>query len=114
MAYDPEKQMLREFFLLNAPRTLCRFCHKPIYPPELTQNLTFGHRRQTKIHFANFTVHHEDENRENNQDSNLKNSHSNCHKVYHIKLRREENNHGRKEENERQEKTQEVTTAPKG
>jgi hypothetical protein len=86
MPYNAELQMLREFFLLNAPRILCVFCHLPIYPPELSNRLTFGHRRHTKVHFANFTVHHGDGNRENNTDQNLKNSHSDCHKRYHKQL----------------------------
>jgi hypothetical protein len=84
MAYNAELQMLREFYLLYAARELCFFCHKPIYASH--NDVTFGHRRHTKVWELNFTVHHDDENRENNADSNLKGCHSTCHRRYHKQL----------------------------
>jgi hypothetical protein len=84
MSYDAEKQMLREFYLLYAQRNLCFFCGEPLL--EVKKPTTFGHRRHTKIWELNFTVHHEDENRENNTDSNLKGCHSTCHRRFHKQL----------------------------
>ena len=81
--YNAELQMLREFFWLHAPRTLCCFCSKPLI--ERPQRMTFGHRRHTKVR-ARYTVHHKDENRENNVDDNLKDSHSSCHRAFHKQL----------------------------
>jgi len=104
MAYDAEKQMLREFFLLYAPREKCFFCGDPIaITPTRT---TFGHRRHTKIWELNFTVHHDDENRDNNTDINLKGSHSTCHRRYHKQLLQ---HGGGREEKSKVQKEGEVT-----
>lgn len=84
MAYNAELQMLREFFLLYAPRETCYFCGDPLIVRDSKR--TFGHRRHTKIWELNFTVHHDDENRENNTDSNLKGCHSTCHRRFHKQL----------------------------
>jgi len=84
VAYNAELQMLREFYLLHAPQITCCFCGKPIMRER--DDATFGHRRHTKIWELNFTVHHDDEDRENNARSNLKDSHSTCHRKYHKSL----------------------------
>lgn len=102
--YDSEKQMLREFFLLHAPEVRCHFCGRPIYTP--SNPPTFGHRRHTKIHERCFTVHHEDENRDNNTRPNLKDAHPSCHRRYH--------NQKRKEENDNAEESQEVEEVEEG
>lgn len=84
MAYNAELQMLREFFLFYAPTNLCYFCHKPL--ATVGEEITFGHRRHPKVWYLNFTVHHEDENRENNTRGNLKGCHSTCHRRFHKAL----------------------------
>ena len=83
MPYNAELAMLREFYLLYAPRELCHFCGRPL---AVRRNTTFGHRRHTKVWELDFTVHHEDENRENNADLNLKGAHSTCHRRFHKQL----------------------------
>jgi hypothetical protein len=83
MAYNAELQLLREFFWVHAPRILCRFCNQPICTR--TPNMTFGHRRHPKVS-VKWTCHHEDENRNNNTDENLKDAHRACHRAFHKRL----------------------------
>lgn len=66
------------------PMLSCYFCHEflLIRPG----GMTFGHRRHPKID-VDITIHHIDENRENNNPSNLADCHSSCHKSYHNKKR---------------------------
>lgn len=75
--------MLREFWLLHAHQIKCEFCGRAL--AQRREGVTFGHRRHTKIHELNYTVHHEDENRDNDTDSNCKDSHSTCHRRHHKK-----------------------------
>lgn len=84
MSYNAELQMLREFYLLIAPRIMCYFCNKPIVSRKEGQ--TFGHRRHTKVWELIFTTHHDDGDRDNNNDSNLKACHSTCHRRYERQL----------------------------
>jgi hypothetical protein len=101
MAYDAEKQMLREFFWLHAPDIKCRFCNEPLCAE--SANMTFGHRRHPKVS-VKVTVHHEDEDRANNRRSNLKDAHRACHQrhVHKSQMRgrpyEEEKGEGQKEE----------------
>ena len=81
MPYDGEKQMLREFFLHIGSYLCCYFCKKPLLWP-FPRPDTFGHRRHNRVR-ALVTLHHLDENRENNADSNLAWCHSDCHKKHH-------------------------------
>ncbi len=80
-----ELQMLREFTWLCLSRFDCYFCHQPMLTRPF--DMTFGHRRHPPIP-VEFTVHHDDRNRANNQDINLKVCHPNCHRRYHANLRR--------------------------
>ena len=104
MPYNAELQALREFFLLFAPQINCRFCGKPIIPPA---QQTFGHRRHTKVWDVNFCVHHEDENRENNEFDNLKPAHSSCHRRYHAQQRKKGGESNGEQEKDVQEDGQE-------
>lgn len=92
MSYDPEKQMLREivWFILgigdgvgeSGPDALrCKFCGCHLLRA-VGNNRTFGHRRHTKV-TRKLTIHHEDENRENNAPKNLSLVHRSCHKRHH-------------------------------
>lgn len=87
MAYDAEKQMLRELAWWVLPQLNCWFCEKPFVLASEAEAKGFGHRRHTKIH-VEFTMHHEDENRENNSIvTNIRISHSDCHKRHHKQKR---------------------------
>lgn len=88
--YSAELQMLREFFKFFAPIVHCCFCDEPIL--DTSEGETFGHRRHTKVR-ARFTIHHDDEDRTNNDRPNLKPAHPECHKRYHNQKRRQQNVH---------------------
>lgn len=81
-----ELRMLREvgwFFLSDK---VCCFCGRPLISLE-GFTLTFGHRRHMPIH-ALLTLHHEDEDRSNNDKTNLSWAHTSCHKSHHMKQRK--------------------------
>lgn len=104
-----ELQMLREVAWFMLHQTRCFFCKDPI--TKLPPDLTFGHRRHPPFN-TEVTLHHLDENRQNNSPSNLAWAHTSCHRSYHAKQRALK----RKEEEQREEETQkeerEVLTSP--
>ena len=90
--YDAEKQMLREivWFLLGMnPDQRCCFCGKPLLVA-INMNRTFGHRRHTSVPIK-LTLHHRDENRDNNAPANLNIVHRACHKRHHNQERSHSN-----------------------
>jgi hypothetical protein len=80
VAYNAELQMLREFWYLHAPRTYCVFCKRPLAVQHPL--MTFGHRRHPKVK-AEFSVHHLDRQRSNNNFGNLADAHRGCHERHH-------------------------------
>ena len=80
MPYDAEKQMLREIVWFLGPQVQCYFCDRVLFtrPP----GMSFGHRRHRKI-VAKLTIHHKNENREDNTEGNLVLAHTRCHKEFH-------------------------------
>lgn len=81
---ESEIRLLREVAWWYFRHLCCFFCKKPFIEPKLARNLKFGHRSHKPFKFK-LTVHHEDEDRNNNTDDNLKWGHSDCHKAHHIK-----------------------------
>lgn len=93
MAYNAELQQLREItYLLLGHKKLvvCCFCGNPLLIARGI-NATYGHRRHTSI-TERLTVHHNDEDRENNDFSNLDLAHRECHKAYHNHKRAQNEN----------------------
>ena len=89
MAYNAELQMLRELVWLllghcQTGQVVCIFCGERLLRG--IPNMTFGHRRHTKI-TTQLAVHHHDENRDNNGINNLSIVHSDCHKRHHKEKR---------------------------
>lgn len=83
-----ELQMLRElvWWLLSKREVMyCYFCKGPLLI-DRPISMTFGHRRHPKID-VDITLHHVDENRDNNESTNLVPCHSHCHKSYHAQKR---------------------------
>lgn len=76
-----ELQMLRELTRHYTEGQVCYFCHRPLLPVE---ELTFGHRRHSPV-TTRLTIHHQDENRENNTRANRKVCHTSCHKSFHMR-----------------------------
>lgn len=112
MAYDSEKQMLREFTWFWARILKCVFCKKPLIPDP--GNLSWGHRRHLKIR-AELVNHHRDHNRQNNNDGNMGWAHQECHNAYHklynrAQLEKGEQNGSEKERQEGNERQEEVLT----
>ena len=86
-----ELQMLREvawYFLHNKA---CYFCQcylidSPKRMGVLPEGLTFGHRHHQRFP-QDITLHHIDENRENNKPENLAWCHDSCHRSHHTRKR---------------------------
>lgn len=83
-----ELRMLREVVHYFGRRTKCFFCHQPLLE---APSASFGHRDHAPIR-TRLCIHHVDEDRENNQDSNLKPAHSRCHKRFHARKQTREGN----------------------
>lgn len=62
----------------------CYFCHEPLLI--LPSDITFGHRRHPRVG-VDLTLHHIDENRENNAKENLASCHDSCHRRWHAAKR---------------------------
>lgn len=62
----------------------CCFCRGPLLSRPLT--MTFGHRHHPPVN-ADITLHHKNENREDNDPSNLDLCHDSCHRSHHAKKR---------------------------
>ena len=78
-----EIRMLREiawFFLRNKK---CVFCKKRFIPEDEAVQIKFGHRKHPPLKIR-VTAHHDDEDRENNTDKNIKWAHRSCHKTHHL------------------------------
>ncbi len=89
MAYDAEKQMLRELANWVLPRFNCCFCNEPMMDTRTAERQGFGHRRHTSVREL-ITFHHKDENRDNNSRDNVGICHPPCHKKYHRSLKLKE------------------------
>lgn len=60
---------------------VCYFCVNPLLDAVST---TFGHHNHRKVR-AQITVHHRDDNHDNNKPGNRTLAHRPCHKSYHMK-----------------------------
>lgn len=97
MAYDAEKQALRELANWVLPQFQCWFCKEPFINQKDGERQGFGHRRHRAVN-TDFTFHHRDENRENNVIAlnngqlygNVVIAHPHCHRKHHNQKRREE------------------------
>lgn len=79
---ETEAALLHTSGLLIPALRGCFFCHKPLLiRPD---KMTFGHSHHPPIN-VDITQHHIDENRENNDPSNLADCHSSCHRSHHMK-----------------------------
>lgn len=83
-----ELQALRELGHFVLQQSRCFFCGFTIEARDLST--TFGHRRHGPI-LSKFTLHHLDENRENNELENLVLCHRLCHIAHHRRKRAEQN-----------------------
>lgn len=73
---------------ITSPDALrCKFCGAHLLRATGV-NRTFGHRRHTSIS-RKLTLHHKDENRDNNSWDNLELCHRACHKKHHNESRSE-------------------------
>lgn len=87
MAYDAEKQALRELAYFILPSLRCHFCQQPFLSQAQAEAQGFGHRRHRHLAIT-FTMHHLDENREHNSiERNIRICHPECHKKYHKEKR---------------------------
>ena len=94
--YNAEKQMLRELAWFLLPQISCFFCRLSLAGGAAARQFfdglfTFGHRRHSMV-LVKITVHHLDEDRNNNKPGNLVLAHSKCHREYHNKKRMEAKN----------------------
>ncbi len=98
-----ELQMLREMGWHFLSLNLCYFCKRPL--TSLPPDMTFGHKRHPRVS-ADLTIHHIDENRENNSPENRAPCHDSCHRSFHAKKRAVVNKTYREEVKRRYEETQ--------
>jgi hypothetical protein len=73
-----ELQMLREICHFLLPQYQCYFCQLSLI---MRSEEKFGHRSHGPI-LARLSVHHIDENRDNNSFDNLVLAHRRCHKAW--------------------------------
>ena len=79
-----ELRMLREMMWHFGLIKRCRFCKKPLLTWPDEREMRFGRRDFPQVK-TKLCIHHEDEDRTNNDDDNRKPAHSKCHRQYHIK-----------------------------
>lgn len=80
-----ELRMLREMIWYFGIKIKCFFCKEPLLSMK-KRKAQFGARDHPPVK-EKLAIHHEDEDRENNDPSNLKPCHSTCHKRHHAKKR---------------------------
>lgn len=78
-----EVRMLREIAWFFLRHRKCAICKQRFIPEDEAVLIKFGHRKHPPIKIR-VTVHHDDEDRENNTDKNLKWVHRSCHKGHHL------------------------------
>jgi hypothetical protein len=86
-----ELQMLREVAWFFLHDKVCYFCQcylidSPKRMGVLVEGLTFGHRHHQRFP-QDITLHHIDENRDNNKRENLAWCHDSCHRSHHTRKR---------------------------
>lgn len=124
MAYDAEKQMLRELANWVLPQLQCCFCQEFMLDQKEGERQGFGHRRHRKL-LVEITFHHgPNEDREDNRipipgfgiKGNVNICHPHCHRKYHNAKRKAQNTEASTslESGQRNEqtKTERVTSLP--
>jgi hypothetical protein len=82
-ATKSELQMLRELVRYYAQGRVCYFCKRVLID---NCDVTFGHRHHSPV-VDRITLHHLDEDRENNRKENLIDCHTACHRSHHARKR---------------------------
>jgi hypothetical protein len=83
-ATKAELQQAREILRFLLRGHLCFFCREHLI--FVSNRESFGHRRHSAI-VEKLTIHHINEDREDNRRENLVLCHSSCHRSYHVKKR---------------------------
>ena len=78
-----ELRMLREITWHIGTMKKCCFCKKFLLDPGAT-SIAYGERSAPPVKVV-LTIHHENEDHEDNRPENRKLAHSKCHRRYHVK-----------------------------